>query len=1855
MKKRILSILLVLALCLTMLPTAVLAGGSSAATVSNVSYLDANGAAATCASAVKLTDSTVPTTWGEAGKTTWYTIDENVTISDTVVVEGDVRLILPDGKNLTVTKDKGQSTNSFYDYFNALAIGYRDSGSLTIYGQSGGTGELNVTTTGGNNNTAIEVCEWSSSPSRPGLTINGGKVTAIAGDANRYSWGLEACTDVIINGGKLTATGSKSTSTSTAGRSYGILIQGSTMTVNGGTVEATSDTCANGHSYGINVYSNSKLIVNGGTVKATSGEATNGRSVGIYVESNLSRSASCEMTVNGGEIEATGAQATSTSAGILVDSGCKLTVNAGKITANNTATSGAECYGIYVSGRRDGSVSYGRAQLHFTSGTIKANALSPIDLVGRTKPETLPDTYYWRRSESDNYTVSTTSDYSTSGDYLELTTRPISGGYLYYCDWDETTNKLVDKAFSTSDNPDWEVTAPSSEGNTRMLSAGFYALTSDVSFPEPSELQISGDVSLVLCDGAALNAYILDYKDSSSSLTIYGQAGQTGKLVVTYGFSNNPEGSLTIEGGTVELSQTDSSQKAVGGALTFKYGTLKAGSAGGVFISDPTLPTAIPYYWRKSNTGNYTISTNAPFTKAAGDTYAELTVHRPSNEQLGIVPYQAWDSANKKLVDAECYNPTQFTGSGNLTGGETAADAKWYYIKTMPGDIGDVSVAGSVSVTGHVNLILVDGAAPVIQGKLMFGENASLTIYGQSGQSGRLSVNNGITFNDNAALTINGGSVKASTGMSTTAAIDLANQSTLTVNAGNLTAEGQMKENDVGISIASGTMTVNGGTVTATGKSVGVYVDSTSGNSLTFNGGTLIAKRINETGFAVQLGAETSFTVPGSYFWRAGDAADTKYQLPDYTAAALAGTYFEITTVTPDATKVDYPAVSYLDADGKTEKTITAADYTAITASTTTLTGGTQAAPVWYVVQGNVTIGGTLQIDDAANINLILCNGATLTVTEGIINENEEGSLTIYGQKPETGKAPGKLIVTGAVVRESGSNAGISTAIAVDSLTVNGGQIEATGGDYSEDAFVTGSFGISTTTLTVNGGKLTGIGGKTHPQAVSDDCASVGIFVGGTATINGGEVIAKGGHAPTSIGFGVPLTLLNHAKPTLIMNGGKLTATGADAPTVTTTNRSEVPIVMSSGICVYMMSIDGGTVKGTGGKANMISSGIVSLYALAVNPKTNFIPAGKTLDNTPAGDTETGETETTTPAAPVVEGIGGAVLPTESSSLMLSLGIGSALVSVDGVNLMLSTNGIDLDPADTTADSTTTQPSATVTATAGDAGTNGMSIGLLPFLGLHVGVSAEDIMAAFDNTGESGYAVLGDTPTEEPSGATPATGSTANITATGTTYGILAVDMFAAYGLPVVWLNGGKLTARSAQNGILVTPMDGGIISLDTLGLDALGLNTLGLDTLGEEESGGEPATPVTTVYVQKGTLIADATAATSSESGADADADAGTGGPDPRGTTPSGLALVLGEWGSDTAPLKCPEAYWWRTVKTSEYTKFPTAKYTYTGTHNYVEITDTEPATQPGGGGSGGGSGSGGGDSGGGQGGGSGSGGGQGGGSGSGSSGSSVSQTYAINLLPTSGGVVSSSLRRSPSGLTITITVSPDKGSALTALTVTDATGKEITLTRQPDGSYTFTMPSSDVDVKTTFAKQTNSFVDVSPADYFYSPVLWAAASNITGGVDATHFAPDRTCTRAQLVTFLWRAAGCPVVNFAMNFTDVDTGAYYAEAVRWASSLNLVGGYGNGLFGTNDPITREQMAAILYRFAQAMGYDVSVGEDTNILSYTDALDISEYAIPAIQWAVGVGILQGANGALMPAQPCTRAQIVTMLYRLLGN
>ena len=265
---------------------------------------------------------------------------------------------------------------------------------------------------------------------------------------------------------------------------------------------------------------------------------------------------------------------------------------------------------------------------------------------------------------------------------------------------------------------------------------------------------------------------------------------------------------------------------------------------------------------------------------------------------------------------------------------------------------------------------------------------------------------------------------------------------------------------------------------------------------------------------------------------------------------------------------------------------------------------------------------------------------------------------------------------------------------------------------------------------------------------------------------------------------------------------------------------------------------------------------------------------------------------------------------------------------------------------------------------------------------------------------------------------------------------------------------------------------------------------------------------------------------------------------------------------------------------------------------------------------------------------------------SGSSSGGSSSSRSHEVSVASSTNGTVTVSPKNAKPGDTVTVTVKPDTGYTLETLTVTDAKGNQLTLTELGDGRYTFKMPSSKVDIKATFMEDNtmlNFFTDVSAGSYCYDAVLWAAKKGVTGGVDENHFAPDAACTRAQIVTFLWRAAGSPEPKGASGFADVPADSYYAKAVAWAVENGITTGMSDSVFAPDGTCTRAQSVTLLYR---ALG-----SKTESSASFRDVPANSWYA-DAVAWAVENDVTVGiGKGLFGPDAACTRGQIVTFLYR----
>ena len=262
---------------------------------------------------------------------------------------------------------------------------------------------------------------------------------------------------------------------------------------------------------------------------------------------------------------------------------------------------------------------------------------------------------------------------------------------------------------------------------------------------------------------------------------------------------------------------------------------------------------------------------------------------------------------------------------------------------------------------------------------------------------------------------------------------------------------------------------------------------------------------------------------------------------------------------------------------------------------------------------------------------------------------------------------------------------------------------------------------------------------------------------------------------------------------------------------------------------------------------------------------------------------------------------------------------------------------------------------------------------------------------------------------------------------------------------------------------------------------------------------------------------------------------------------------------------------------------------------------------------------------------------------------------TYTATLTESPHGKVTVTPTSAAKRETVKITVTPDEGYELDALTATGPDGQPVELTKNTDGTYSYVQPAGKVTIAATFKEKApafvNPFVDVSEGDYFYDAVMWAVQNGVTTGTDDTHFTPNGLCSRAETVTFLWRAEGCPEPGITVNpFEDVKADAYYYKAVLWAVETGVTNGTDATHFSPGAPTTREQFATFLYRCAKSHGKGFA-GMWAFPLDFPDAGEVSVWAIEAVSWMVMNGVVGGKDGKLVPGGNASRAEAATMLQR----
>lgn len=262
-------------------------------------------------------------------------------------------------------------------------------------------------------------------------------------------------------------------------------------------------------------------------------------------------------------------------------------------------------------------------------------------------------------------------------------------------------------------------------------------------------------------------------------------------------------------------------------------------------------------------------------------------------------------------------------------------------------------------------------------------------------------------------------------------------------------------------------------------------------------------------------------------------------------------------------------------------------------------------------------------------------------------------------------------------------------------------------------------------------------------------------------------------------------------------------------------------------------------------------------------------------------------------------------------------------------------------------------------------------------------------------------------------------------------------------------------------------------------------------------------------------------------------------------------------------------------------------------------------------------------------------------------SSGSSGSSSYSIRVTGAEHGAITVKPGRAERGETVTVTAQPDAGFRLSQLTAAGG-GRQLELKDRGNGTFTFTMPGAPVEVRGTFAPADLPFTDVAEGIWYEDAVRYVYTNKLMTGTGSDTFGPDLATSRGMIVTILYRMAGSPAVG-ACGFTDVAAGQYYTDAIAWAAENGVVSGYGGGLFGPDDPITREQMTLILQGYARLVGRDVSARADLS--AYTDAGEISGYALESMRWARAAGLINGTSETtLTPSGTATRAQ-AAVLFR----
>ncbi len=892
------------------------------------------------------------------------------------------------------------------------------------------------------------------------------------------------------------------------------------------------------------------------------------------------------------------------------------------------------------------------------------------------------------------------------------------------------------------------------------------------------------------------------------------------------------------------------------------------------------------------------------------------------------------------------------------------------------------------------------------------------------------------------------------------------------------------------------------------------------------------------------------------------------------------------------------------------------ATVTEVTANTTTW-----GDDGWYVARGEVTINGRVTVGNG--VHLILEDGCKLTVNQGI-QVWGGNSLTIYGQSE--GETAGELIATGVLGDPGIGNPNNSNRV---TITIHGGNVTANGSTAGEK---TGA----------------GIGIGVDPKEHDDPGAPP--LEGGTVNIYGGTVTATGGSYGAGIGGGI-----QEDSGTVNIYGGTVTANGTE---------NAAGIGGGGAQATGGDGGDGGKVNISGGRVTEPGRGSGAGIGGGGGGAGGTSGRGAEVTITGGTVTATGGTNRNNIAGPGIGGgavtiSGGTVTATGSTGISGGFSTGTnghavifsntaipGVVEQPGPGGQPAANGV-IFQGNTGKVYTAPLPNGTITPTEDFTIEEGMTLTIgkeIPAiftngsLTIREGVTLTNKGTIINNKENgitnNGTIINEDKGTITNNGTITNTGTITNdgtIANSGTITNNGTIDVYGTLdgsgtvtGTPVTY----KVTDVSLNKTSLDLEVGGSATLTATITPDKAA-NTKVTWKSDKESVATVDANGVVTA-VSAGTATITATATDGSEK---SDSCTVTVTPPPvTGVTLDQTSLTLTEGDSETlsATVEPDNAtnknVTWasdnESVATVDVNGVVTAVGAGTATITVTtedgdftatcEVTVEPPYTPP-----------------------------------------PANPNYRIDVTTTEGGTVDKNPAAAKAGETVTLTPAPEEGYEVGTVTVTDRFGEAVEVTANPDGTYTFTMPSGQVRVEVTFVEATPEplpFTDVAEGDWFHDAVRYVYENGLMDGVGEGQFAPNATTNRAMVVTILYRLAGEPAVSGDSAFTDVADGLWYTDAVLWAAQNGIVNGISETQFAPSGDLTREQLATILYRYAQDQGYDVSASADLS--GFPDAGDIQDYATEALSWAVAEGLLQGfEDNSLQPQSTATRAQIATILMR----